>query len=401
MTARIVFVVLLATLTGAVSADSITVTSPNLLDPTLNVAGTAQSPGGSIFNHSRSGNWTIFHGYDAHVTYVSETGPEEQRNEIFSTNWFAAGAKINFGNAFLLGRARLSAEPYTLPDNGYPQILQYVSAENGGELLVDSMRAHDFIGEAAIQGGWQTDSMLLGVYAGLVGDPALGPPPSFLRSSGVDLAEAPFSYDIAETHYDSTNVVTGTFAMRTFSLEASVFHDAVSTGDHTEIPDGGDLDSQSFRVTFMPTPALSMQISKGQLGEDLAQRDLTSASLSYGGPMVAVTALWTRREFSEIDAEAETAYGFELALRGTRHTAMGRAEWVDRPLGFPVQPFSVGTERTTHFAVGYIYDFLAGNRHRAGAGINIDYHTQSHDLEDIYGHKPQSIYAFVRFRSGV
>jgi hypothetical protein len=31
--------------------------------------------------------------------------------------------------------------------------------------------------------------------------------------------------------------------------------------------------------------------------------------------------------------------------------------------------------------------------------VNIDYHTQSHDIEFAYGHKPQSIYAFLRFRN--
>ncbi|HEX7829258.1 MAG TPA: hypothetical protein VF787_06355, partial [Thermoanaerobaculia bacterium] len=106
------------------------------------------------------------------------------------------------------------------------------------------------------------------------------------------------------------------------------------------------------------------------------------------------------REYAELDLDAETAYGFELAIRGPRHTVMGRAEWVDRPFGFPVQPFGVGSERTTHYAVGYLFDFLQTARLRGGAGVTIDYHTQSRELEEIYGHKPQSIYAFVRFRTG-
>jgi hypothetical protein len=300
----------------------------------------------------------------------------------------------------VLVRGRVSLEPYTVPEEGYPQILQYVSAENGGELLVDSMRPHDLIGEAAIHVGWRpTPASLLHVYGALVGDPALGPPPFALRSSGIDLAEAPFSYDIAETFHDSTNVVTAGYATRTFSLEASVFHDAVTTGDHTELDDDTDMDSRSYRVTLTPSRNLSLQASRGELGEDLAQRDVTSASISYGGPMVAATALWTRREFAEVDLEAETAYGFELAIRGARHSFLGRAEWVDRPFGFPEQPFELGTERSTHYAVGYIFDFLASPRLRGGAGVTIDYHTQSRALEDIYGHKPQSIYAFLRFRT--
>ncbi len=372
------------------------------LDPLRNLSGTAADPGDtSPWVRNSNGRWTFFHGFDAHITYVSETGPEEQRNEIFSTNWFGAGAALSSDRGFFLARGRVSLEPYTVPEEGYPQILQYVSAENGGELLVDSMRPHDLIGEAAIHAGWRPSSTtLLHVYGALVGDPALGPPQTALRSSGVDLAEAPFSYDIADTFYDSTNVVTAGFATRTISLEASVFHDAVTTGDHTERDDDTDMDSRSYRVTLTPSKNVSLQVSRGELGEDLAQRDITSASISFAGPMVAVTALWTRREFAELDLDAETAYGFELAIRGSKNTFMGRAEWVDRPFGFPVQPFGVGTERSTHYAVGYIFDFVNHPTFRGGAGVNIDYHTQSRELEDIYGHKPQSIYAFLRFRTG-
>jgi hypothetical protein len=374
------------------------------LDPLRNVSGTTSNPGAEslwIRSEPTSGGWTFFHGFDAHVTYVSETGPEEQRNEIFSTNWFGAGAHASLGSrAFVLVRGRVSLEPYTIPeDEGYPQILQYVSTEAGGGGTGDRMRASDLIGEAAIQIGWRpTQSTLLHVYGAVVGDPALGTAPSAMRVTSVDFAEAPFSYDIQETTHDSTSVVTAGFATRWISLEASAFHDAVTTGDHTEI-DSGDIDSQSARVTLTPTPNVAIQVSAGELGEDLAQRDITSASITYATPSVSLAALWTKREYNDDVRPSETAYGAEVALRGGKHTFMGRAEWVDRPLGFPETPDFSATEQTTHFAVGYLYDFIANNRARAGAGINIDYHTQSHELDDIYGHKPQSIYAFVRFRT--
>jgi len=371
------------------------------VDPLRNVSGTTSNPGGSPWVRSGAGAWTFFHGFDAHVTYVSEVGPDEPRNEVFSTNWFAAGVQRSFGDrAFILARGRVSLEPYTLPeDAGYPQMLQYVSAENGGAPTVDRMRAQDLFGEAAVQVGWRpSSSTLLHVYGALVGDPALGTAPYALRSSGVDFAEAPFAYDIQETYHDSTQVVTAGFASRWLSVEGSVFHDATTTGDHTEIPDG-DMDSRSARVTLTPTPSIALQVSRGELGEDLAQRDISSASISWAAPTVAVTALWTQREYPNIIRETETAYGFEVALRGTRNTFMGRAEWVDRPAGFPDGLALTTPEQTTNFAVGYLFDFLASPRYRAGAGVNIDYHTQSHELPDRYGHKPQAIYAFIRFRT--
>jgi hypothetical protein len=373
------------------------------LDPLRNVSGTTSNPGGEslwVRSEPNAGGWTFFHGFDAHVTYVSETGPEEQRNEVFSTNWFGAGLHKNLGDrGFILVRGRMSLEPYTLPeDEGYPQILQYVSPEAGGP-VTDRMRAQDLFGEAALQVGWRpTQSTLVHLYGALVGDPALGTAPSALRVTSVDFAEAPFSYDIQETFHDSTSVVTAGFATRWLSIEGSVFHDAFTTGDHTEI-DSGDLDSRSARITLTPTPSLAIQVSRGELGDEAAQRDISSASLTYGTPAFAATVLWTDRKYAEDIRPSETAYGFELALRGARHSFMGRAEWVDRPAGFPELPSFLATEQTTHFAVGYLYDFIASNRYRAGVGLNIDYHTQSHELQDRYGHKPQSIYAFARFRT--
>jgi len=370
-------------------------------DPLRNVSGTTPNPGAAApWIQSKHGLWTVFLGYDAHITSVTESGPDEQRAEFFSTNWVAGGVHRAFGDrGFLLLRWRGSLEPFTITDDeGYPQMLQYVSAESGG-VLIDRMRPHDLIGEAAVHVGWRpTQSTLVHVYGAAVGDPALGAAPYALRASGADFAEAPFAYDIQENWHDSTKVVTAGFATRFLSLEGSVFHDAVTFGDHTEI-DNGDIDSNSVRLTFTPTQNIAIQVSRGELGEDDAQRKITSASASYGTEHAAVTALWTRREH-DFGGE-ETAYGFELALRGTRNTFMGRAEWVDRYRGFPAPPAAGPflTEQTTHFAVGYIFDVISGTRHRAGVGVNIDYHTQSHELPDEYGHKPQSVYLFARFRS--
>lgn len=367
-------------------------------DPLRNVSGTTPNPASVPWVTSGSGAWTFFHGFNAHVTYVSETGPDVQRNEVFSTNWLTIGAQRTFGRGFVLVRGRASAEPFTIPkDDGYPQMLQFVSAESGGP-LVDRMRPHDLIGEAAVQIGFRPSvSTLVSLYAAAVGDPAFGAAPFELRASGSDLAEAPFAYDVQETTHDSTSVVTLGFTSRFLTIEGSAFHDAVTFGDHTDFENGG-IDSNSARVTITPTQNLAIQFSRATLGENAAKRKLSSASLTYGSDHAAATALWTRRERD--NAPAETAYGFEVAFRASRNTVTGRAEWVDRPSGFPDAITSATTEQTTHFAIGYIFDFIAAQRLRVGAGVNIDYHTQSHELPDRYGHKPQAIYAFIRIKAG-
>jgi hypothetical protein len=365
------------------------------VDPLGNVSGTTPHPGASPWVRSGSGAFTFFHAFDAHVTYLSQTGPEEQENDVLSTNWFAAGAKLDLGErAFVLARGRVSLEPYTI-DDSYPQFFQYVP-EDG---LVDRMRPNDLFGEAAVQIGFRpTNASLISVYGALVGQPALGAAPAQLRPSGVDFAEAPFGYDIQETTHDSTSVVTAGFATRFFTIEASAFHDGATTGDHTEL-DTGDIDSQSARLTVTPAPSLAIQVSRGELGEDLAQRDVTSASLTYAGTFAAVTALWTSRAYEDDVLANETAWGLEVALRASRNTFMARIEHVDRPAGFPLAVDRTGVEEATHYTAGYIFDLIPNGRYKLGAGVNVDYRTKTRELEEIYGHKPQGIFAFVRLRT--
>lgn len=373
-----------------------------------NVSGTAANPGGAmphaVFGDPRG--WSFFTSANVHVTYASETGPEEPRNEVFSTNWLTAGVQGRVGERLmLLARGRVSLEPYTMPDDSYPQILQWVPSDGGP--LVDAMRPMDLVQEAAVQLAFRTtEASYLGVYAGLVGNPALGPVPFTVRESARDFAEAPFSYEVQEAHLQATNVVTAGFSSRWITLEGSVFHEALDTGDYTGI-DSGDIDSRSARVTLTPTRNLAIQVSRGELGEEETifgnqQREITSASMSWGTSGVAFTGMWTRRQRNI--GEPYVAFGGELALRGARNTVMVRAESVDRPHNFPIfgipdLPRIDERQRTSHFAVGYIYDFISFSRFRTGVGVNIDYHTNTHHLEDRYGHKPQTIYTFVRLRT--
>ena len=264
------------------------------------------------------------------------------------------------------------------------------------------MRPHDLFGEAAVQVGFASDDQrsLLSVYGALVGQPALGAAPAQLRSSGVDFAEAPFAYDIQETTHDSTSVVTAGFATRCFTIEASAFHDARRRPAITPRSTDGDIDSQSARLTLTPTPSLAIQVSRGELGEDLAQRDVTSASLTYAGSFAAITALWTSprvhgRDRSRTRPRRDSRS--RCARRATRSWPASSTSTAPPASRSPID--RTGVEEATHYTAGYIFDFIPNARYRIGAGVNIDYHTQTRELEDIYGHKPQGIFAFVRFRT--
>jgi hypothetical protein len=339
--------------------------------------------------HGQNDQWRVFARGAAFGTFASAAGISKEADtgqKVFSTNWFEAGAERALSSdSSVLFRGRVSAEPLTIPREGYTQLLQYVSPPSGGTGVVDRMRAHDLIEELAVQATFRS----LHLYLAPVGDAPIGPGPFAQRKSAVDFAEAPFAYDVSESIYKATKVVAAGFTSAGILVEAGVFHHAVTTGRHTTI-DNGTIDSRSARITFGTASKLSAQVSYGELGPDHAEK-VTTASASYNGTVASTTLSWVRRKnLTSLDAG-----GIETALHLGRSTLLARLEAVDRPAGFLGR---LAKERTTHLTLGYIYDILNGPSWRAGLGANVDYHTQSGELQQYYEHKPQTVYAFARVR---
>ncbi|MCU1246662.1 MAG: hypothetical protein JWN02_2572 [Acidobacteria bacterium] len=357
-----------------------------------NVSGTAANPG-PVSHHPHlfsRGDWTMFGEGAVFLSYATETGPPVQRNEAFSTNWVAGGAQRQLGRrGLVLFKARASLEPFTIKQDGYPQLLQSVSTERGGP-LADRMRAQDLLGEAAVHLAYRTSTAsFLHLYAAPIGAPPVGAVPYAQRASSEEFAEAPYAYDVQESFHHATRVVTAGFATPWFGLEGGVFHDAPTFGRHTETGDG-KIDSRAARLTITPVRNLSFQASRAELGD--SKLKVNSASLSYGGEAASASGIWTSRQ-SATGVELHSL-ALEMTFRADRNTFMGRVESVDRP----VRLARLQTQRTTHYAAGYIFDVLRGP-YRAGIGANLDYHTNTHDLPADYGHKPQTIYLFVRLRT--
>ncbi|MBV9495946.1 MAG: hypothetical protein JOZ54_16985 [Acidobacteria bacterium] len=359
-----------------------------------NVSGTAFNPGDEPRHPIlwTRGAWTTFLEGAATVAQVSETGPVNTQNGTFSTNWISGGVQRTLGRrGLVMIRARGSLESGTIDKDGYPQLLQVVSAESGGPLL-DRMRAHETIGEVGVDFAYRiSNASFLHIYAAPIGDPALGAVPYAQRASAEEFVEAPFAYDVQEPWHYATSVVTAGFGTPFLTLEASAFHHAVTTGRHSSLETGGDIDSQSARLT-LSSRNVSVQLSHGTLTD--ADLEVSSASLAYNAERGAASLIYTKRELRpDLDLSSFAAEGL---FRGGRNLVMARVETVDRP---PEVVALVGRERTTHFTIGYLFDALKMDAMRGGIGVNIDYHTATHGLENRYGHKPQSIYVYLRVRT--
>jgi hypothetical protein len=404
MTVSLVLMLLFC-LAGPLSADRPT---PSAEDISFNntfllryISGTGFNPGTTphqphLFTR---GAWRGFTEGVAFVTYVTQSGPKKQQTAVFSTNWLAAAAQRPVGTrGLLLFRGRLSAEPGTVPSEGYPMLLQYVRGER-----LDHQPAHDAIGEAAADLGFRVaGTTFVHAYLAPVGDPALGAVPFAQRSSAMEFAEAPYAYDIQEQLHRATNVATIGVGSRFLSIEGSAFHSVPPGTSQTKL-DFGSSNSWSGRITLTPSINWSAQFSSGRLRGTMEEESrVDSASLSYNQSSMptglAVSLIWAR-ERDGVTALATTASTAEMTWRFYGNYAMLRFDMVDRPAALFSNLPGTGLRRMNSGILGYSRDILPRPGWRMALGANIDYHSAIHDLGFRYGHKPQDVYVFLRVRT--
>src|SRR5579872_1256355 len=169
-------------------------------------SGTSWQPDASPMDGimSMDGGWmTMVHGYVNQV-YNHQGGPRGA-TENFSNSMLMLMANRRWGQDTLGLRSMLSLDPLMGKD-GYPLLLQTGETADGVHPLVDRQHAHDLFME--LSASWShaldpSDSFFL--YAGLPGEPALGPPAFMHRASGMDDPAAP----IAHHWLDSTHIASG------------------------------------------------------------------------------------------------------------------------------------------------------------------------------------------------
>jgi hypothetical protein len=258
-------------------------------------------------------------------------------------------ARRPLGSGRLGLRAMMSAEPWSVPGCGYLNLLA-TGEMCEGDTIHDRQHPHDLFMELAadydrpLRGSvrWQ-------LYAGLAGEPALGPAAFPHRGSALLNPLAPISHHwLDSTHITFGLMTLGVYGQR-WKAEASLFNGREPDEARGDL-DLAPLDSVSGRVTFLPDKHLALQVSVGHLHEAEAEFppeprtdvDRVTASATYhrlldgdgfwattlafglnSGPEVIPTGvlhLTTQAVLLESSA----------TLRG-RHTVFGRAEVVEKP----------------------------------------------------------------------
>jgi hypothetical protein len=389
---------------------------PALLGPysmTRESSGTSWQPESSPHEglFTRYGPWALMlHGM-AFVTF-DDQGGQRGDSHWFSGNMLMGMMERPLGPGRLGLRAMVSAEPWTIGRNGYPLLLQTGETANGRTELVDRQHPHDLFDELAV-----TYSVALGqasslfAYAGLPGEPALGPPTYMHRFSAMDNPETPLGHHWLDSTHISYGVTTVGWVMGGLKLEGSAFRGREPDQHRADI-ESPKLDSYSFRLSYQPDPGLAVQASYGHLkSPEQLEPDVdvnrSTVSVMYNAPLAEAgnlqsTLAWGRNQ--RRPGRTTNAYLFEGAAAFlARHTVFYRLEELenDELIADVLGPSAIHKARkliavrerggsppvavVTKIGGGYVYDALVGESYRGGPGFDVSVVHVPQRLETSYG----------------
>ena len=353
--------------------------------------------------HAMAGEWsTMTHGF-ANLIYDRQGGPRGD-TKTFSASVLMVMGQRALGDGTLGLRGMVSLDPL-MGKRGYPLLLQTGETANGAP-LVDRQHPHDLFMElAASYSRPLSDRSSAFAYAGLAGEPALGPPAFMHRFSGEDNPEAPISHHWLDSTHIAYGVVTLGYVFSDMKIESSVFRGREPNENRYDI-ETGKLDSASVRLSYNPTSDWALQVSRGRLKspeESHPDADITrtTASAIYHRSFVAstwqTTFAWGRNAPSHGDST--DAFQLESAVRMSQtHTFLARAERADKSELFPAgDPLADQVFRAGKLSLGYVYDFPRYGHFKIGVGGLISRYSLSSALDTSYGN-PTSFMLFARVK---
>lgn len=356
--------------------------------------------------HRTFGEWQTMSHALINLVYDRQGGPRGA-NKTFVSGMIMGMAQRPLGDATFGVRAMLAPDPLMGP-NGYPLLLATGETADGRTHLVDRQHPHDLFMELAATLSYPiaaTSSVFL--YAGLPGEPALGPPAFMHRTSGADIPEAPITHHWLDSTHITFGVVTAGLVLDRWKIEASAFRGREPDQYRYDI-EAPKLDSYSARLSFNPTRDLSMQVSWGHiqspeaLDPDVNENRLT-ASATYTRPFGAnnvwsSTVAWGRKMLNPGDTL--DGYLVESALIFDRtYTLFARAERVEENEltegipGLDRHIFTVGK-----VTVGGIYDIPVREHLKLGVGASVSRSFLPGDLKPLYGGNPTAYMLFARLK---
>lgn len=375
---------------------------------TREATGTAWQPDSTPHEglHLMAGDWMLMAHGSAYGIYDHQGGRRGDE-KAFSESMLMLMARRSLGEGALGLRAMVSLDP-AMGKAGYPLLLQTGETADGRAGLVDRQHPHDLFMELAASYSRPVAEGVSGfVYAGLPGEPALGPAAFMHRFSALDNPSAPITHHWLDSTHVTFGVATLGLVRGDWKWEASAFHGREPNQYRWDL-EAPKFDSYSTRLSCNPSRDWALQVSYGrivspeQLDPGTDQRRLT-ASASWNWRLLDSPGQTTLAFGRNDDAPGRrlNAWLLESAVRvGRTHTVFARAERVDKDELFDAGPSLGRTFTVGKLGAGYLYDFARWGRTQWGVGASADALLLPASLKAAYGAAPVSYMLFARAKLG-
>ena len=378
---------------------------------------TWQPSSGPMHMHYKvAGDWLLMFHYNLIVGLNKQGGPRGV-TKLDSQNWFMPMAYHKLGKGTVQLRGMFSFEPFTFPPGGSPLLFQ-TGETYKGQPLIDKQHPHDLFMELSAQytlpvgerGTWFT-------YFGYPGEPALGPVAFMHRASASENPSATLAHHLQDSTHISFGVLTTGFTYRWLKLEGSIFNGREPNENRYNF-DAHKWNSRSARLSVMPSPNWTMQVSYGFLRSPEAQEpnaDIrrATASVQYNKPFNrgnwASAFVWGRNHVST-PGEIHNLNGYTAESTVNfrdKNYLYTRLELVDKDdLLRPADRSLLGI-KTDHpsfrigaYTFGGVRDIWNTDKVSLGLGSDLTFYSKPAILDRIYGNNPVSWKLFLRIRPG-
>ena len=351
-------------------------------------------------------DWGVMTHGALNLIYDRQPGPRGA-SQTFVSGMLMTMAQRQLGDSTFGVRAMMSPEPF-MGARGYPLLLANGETADGRQHLVDRQHPHDLFMELATTYSVNTSATSsVFVYAGLPGEPALGPPAFMHRTSGMDNPEAPISHHWLDSTHITFGVVTAVAVVSNWKFEASAFRGREPDQYRYDI-ERPALDSFAGRVSWNPTREWSLQVSYGrltspeQLAPAMNENRLTASAIyttPFGdGHLWSTTLAWGRKMLSPGDTL--DAYLLEsAAILKNNVTLFMRAERVaENELTHDIPGLDGRVFTVNKVSVGGVYDFMRTERVKFGIGGLVSRYVMPDDLKAEYGRDLTGYMVFGRLK---
>ncbi len=255
--------------------------------------------------HWQRGAWQLVAHENLFVQFLQESG-ERGADQFGSINWMMGMAQRRVGPGLLQLRGMFSAEPGTISGCGYPDLLA-TGEHCDGAPIHDRQHQHDLLMEiSGLYDAPLTRQTRWQVYAGLSGEPALGPVAYPHRLSAMPNPLAPISHHWLDATHITFGVITAGVYSTRVKIEASIFNGR----EPDEVRTNLDLGAPRLIVGARLVPADDKLVAASVGGQTDRRRGRRPTAMigSISGASLARRPISVQRECA-CDSSTTVAWG--------------------------------------------------------------------------------------------